>query len=202
MENTYVLFDESNEAIIIDPGCYDNSEKEELKQFILSNDLKPIKLLNTHGHIDHVLGNSFIKNEFKLDLTIGNKDIETLSSVTAYAANYGFPMYEPATPDNFIDEGDIISFGNSKLEVIFLPGHAPGHIAFYNEEQNICIGGDVLFEGSIGRTDLPGGDFETLIDSIKSKLFKFADDMVIYPGHGNSTTLGQEKHHNPFCAIY
>ncbi len=201
-ENTYVLFDESNEAIIIDPGCYEQSEKEVLKAFINENGLNPVKLLNTHGHIDHVLGNSFVKKEFNLKLTIGKKDLKTLESVTAYAANYGFPMYAPAAADVFIEEGDLIDFGNSQLEVIFLPGHAPGHLAFYNTEQNICIGGDVLFEGSIGRTDLPGGDFDTLIDSIKSKLFKFADEMVVYPGHGNSTTLGQEKHSNPFCAIY
>ena len=201
-ENTYVLYDESKEAIIIDPGCYEQSEKEVLKKFISENGLKPVKLLNTHGHIDHVLGNSFVKKEFDLELTIGNKDLETLESVTVYASNYGFQMYEPAIADNFIEEGDLINFGQSKLEVILLPGHAPGHLAFYNMEQNICIGGDVLFEGSIGRTDLPGGDYDTLIDSIKSKLFKFADEMVVYPGHGNSTTLGQEKHHNPFCAIY
>jgi len=202
MENTYVLFDETKNAIIIDPGCYDTNEKETLKDFIYSNDLKPVELLNTHGHIDHVLGNSFVKNEFNIKLTIGNKDAETLNSVAVYASNYGFPLYEPASPDNFIDEGHIVSFGHSQLEVIFLPGHSPGHIAFYNLEQNICISGDVLFEGSIGRTDLPGGDFNTLIDSIKSKLFKFADEMVVYPGHGGSTTLGKEKHHNPFCAIY
>ena len=202
MENTYILFDESNDAIIIDPGCYERSEKEALKNFIVSNNLNPVKLLNTHGHIDHVLGNSFVKNEFGLKLTIASQDLETLNSVAIYAPNYGFQQYEPTTPDEFIDEGDIISFGNSQLDVIFLPGHAPGHIAFYNKEQNLCIGGDVLFEGSIGRTDLPGGDFDTLIDSIKSKLFKFADEMIIYPGHGNSTTLGQEKRHNAFCAIY
>lgn len=201
-ENSYVLYDESKEAIIIDPGCYEQSEKEALKKFISENELKPVKLLNTHGHIDHVLGNSFVKKAFDLELTIGNKDLQTLESVAAYAPNYGFPMYEPAVADNFIEEGDLINFGQSQLEVIFLPGHAPGHLAFYNTKQNICIGGDVLFEGSIGRTDLPGGDFDTLIDSIKSKLFKFADEMVVYPGHGNSTTLGQEKHHNPFCAIY
>ena len=129
-ENTYVLFDESNEAIIIDPGCYEQSEKEVLKAFINENGLNPVKLLNTHGHIDHVLGNSFVKKEFNLKLTIGKKDLKTLESVTAYAANYGFPMYAPAAADVFIEEGDLIDFGNSQLEVIFLPGHAPGHLAF------------------------------------------------------------------------
>lgn len=201
-ENTYVLYDESNEAIIIDPGCYEKSEEEALTSFIKEKKLKPVKLLNTHGHIDHVLGNSFVKEEFYLELTIGNKDLETLESVGAYAANYGFPLYRPAIADIFIEEGDQITFGLSQLEVIFLPGHAPGHLAFYNTAQNICIGGDVLFEGSIGRTDLPGGDFDTLIASIKLKLFKFADEMTVYPGHGNTTTLGKEKRTNPFCAIY
>ncbi len=202
MENTYVLYDETGEAIIIDPGCYESYEKEELKQFLTVNGLTATRLLNTHGHIDHVLGNHYVKKEFGLKLEISSKDAETLRSVTVYAPSYGFQGYEPAEPDAFINEGDTISFGNSELEVIFLPGHAPGHIAFYNVEENFCIGGDVLFEGSIGRTDLPGGDFNTLISSIKNKLFKFDDEMVVYPGHGGSTTLGQEKRTNPFCAIY
>ena len=202
MENTYVIYDDTNEAIIVDPGCYEPHEQDTLKAFISENNLKPVRLLNTHGHIDHVLGNSFVKSEFDLQLTIGIKDEETLRSVTAYAPSYGFVNYHPVEPDAFIDEGDVITFGNSNLDVIFLPGHAPGHIAFVNSDEKICIGGDVLFQDSIGRTDLPGGDHDTLISSIQNKLFKFEDDMVVYPGHGPTTTLGREKRTNPFCAIY
>ncbi len=202
MENTYLLHDETGEAIVIDPGCYESYEKEELKDYISANGLKLVHLLNTHGHIDHVLGNSFISEEFGLELTIGSKDLDTLRSVAVYAPSYGFQGYKGIEPSKFLEEGDEVHFGKSKLDVIFLPGHAPGHIAFYNVEEKFCIGGDVLFEGSIGRTDLPGGDFDTLIDSIKNKLFLFDDDMTVHPGHGGTTTLGQEKRTNPFCTIY
>lgn len=201
MENTYVLFDETKEAIIIDPGCYEEEEKNELVKFVESEGLNVKMLLNTHGHIDHVLGNEFVKNQFSVDLIIGEHDEATLRSVEAYASNYGFQSYVSAKPDKFLKEGDTVNFGKSSLKVYFTPGHAPGHIVFVNEEQNICIGGDVLFEGSIGRTDLPGGDFDTLIQSIHSKLFKFDDNMVVYPGHGGPTTIGDEKATNPFCAI-
>ncbi|KYG78754.1 MBL fold metallo-hydrolase [Roseivirga echinicomitans] len=201
MENTYVLFDETKEAVIIDPGCYEKEEEAELVKFIESEGLKVKSLLNTHGHIDHVLGNDFVKRKFNVDLVIGEHDEETLRSVGVYAANYGFQNYTPAQPNKFLKEGDTVKFGKSALKVYFTPGHAPGHIVFVNEEENICIGGDVLFEGSIGRTDLPGGDLDTLIDSIHSKLFKLDDDMVVYPGHGGPTTIGDEKANNPFCAI-
>ncbi|PIQ47232.1 MAG: MBL fold hydrolase [Cytophagales bacterium CG12_big_fil_rev_8_21_14_0_65_40_12] len=201
MENTYVLFDETNEAVIIDPGCYESYEQQELVEFIASEGLKVKLLLNTHGHIDHVLGNSFVKRHFCVALTIGEHDLETLKSVEVYASNYGFQKYEPATADAFLKDGDVVKFGNSELAVWFTPGHAKGHIVFVNEDQNICIGGDVLFDGSIGRTDLPGGDFDTLIKSIHTKLFQFANEMTVYPGHGGPTTIGKEKRTNPFCAI-
>ena len=201
MENTYVLYDETKEAIVIDPGCYESQEHEVLKRFITDQSLKVTLLLNTHGHVDHVLGNSFVKKEYDVPFLIHEADRETLRSVEVYAPGYGFPSYEPCTPDHFINETKEIRFGNSTLKVMFLPGHAPGHVAFYNETEKICIGGDVLFKGSIGRTDLPGGDFDTLIHSIQTKLFKLDDDMVVYPGHGPETTLGEEKRTNPFCAI-
>ncbi len=198
-ENTYVLHDtESMEAVIIDPGCYSNEEKEELAAFVSSKKLKVIKLLNTHGHIDHVLGNAWVKEKFGVELYIGSEDAATLRSVETYASVYGFPQYRPAEADHFIKEGDTIMLGNSSMEVLFVPGHAPGHIAFYNKEQNFVINGDCLFRGSIGRTDLPGGDFDTLIRSIRSKLFSLPDETVVYCGHGPETTIGHEKKHNPF----
>lgn len=201
MENTYVLSDSTGEAVIIDPGCYEKHEEEELATFVEENNLKVKLLLNTHGHIDHVLGNSFVKNKYQVPFWIGKEDLATLKSVEAYASNYGFPNYTHTEPDHFLSEGNTVSFGESVLDVLFVPGHAAGHIAFVNESQRMCIGGDVLFQQSIGRTDLPGGNFETLIQSIHNKFFPLPNDTVVYPGHGPATTIGHEKAHNPFCAI-
>lgn len=201
MENTYVVYDETSEAVVIDPGCYDPREQQELLDFINNHGLNVKLLLNTHGHIDHVLGNFFVKSHFKVPLWIGEKDLDTLKAVEAYASNYGFQNYTPVTPDKLMNEAEVISFGNSELKILFVPGHAPGHLAFYNKSDNFIIGGDVLFDSSIGRTDLPGGDFDTLIASIHNEFFKFSDDTIVYPGHGGSTTIGKEKVSNPFCAI-
>ncbi|MEO1049602.1 MAG: MBL fold metallo-hydrolase [Bacteroidota bacterium] len=201
MENTYVLYDETKECIIIDPGCYEDHEKQELSSFIASKELKVSKLINTHCHIDHVFGNHYVKQTYDVELFIHQSDEATLKSVEVYAPNYGFMDYEPTEAEHFLDEGDQVSFGNSTLDMFFVPGHAPGHLAFYNKDQKICIGGDVLFQRSIGRTDLPGGDHDTLIESIHNKMFSLDDDFVVYTGHGPTTTIGEEKRHNPFCAI-
>lgn len=201
LENTYVLHDDSNECIIIDPGCYERFEEDQLVQYLYEHNLKPVRLLNTHCHIDHVFGNQFVKTKYHLDLEIHQKDQETLRAVKAYAPSYGFQHFQEAEADKFFDEGDVITFGNSILNIMYVPGHAPGHVAFYNEDQKICMGGDVLFRESIGRTDLPGGDFDTLIASIRDKMFKLHDDTVVYNGHGQTTTIGHEKVYNPFCAI-
>jgi hydroxyacylglutathione hydrolase len=200
-ENTYILYDETKECIIIDPGCYEADEKQELVDFIEHHRLKVVLLLNTHCHIDHVLGNSFVKDKYAVRFLIHANDEMVLKAVKAYAPNYGFQLYQEAMPDDFMKENDLISFGNQKLKVLFVPGHAPGHVAFYNEESKIVIGGDVLFLNSIGRTDLPGGNFNTLINSIHQKLFVLPDDVVVYPGHGPQTNIGFEKKTNPFCAI-
>ena len=201
MENTYLLYDASKEAIIIDPGCYEDYEQKELTDFIAAHDLKVTRLLNTHCHIDHVFGNQFVKDKYGVKLEIHAEDEATLKAVKVYAPNYGFQHFEEAEVDKYFDEGDTISFGNSSLEIVFVPGHAPGHVAFYNKNEKVIIGGDVLFDGSIGRTDLPGGNFETLIKSIHEKIFPLGDEMVIYPGHGGTTTVGKEKQTNPFCAL-
>ncbi len=200
-ENTYVLHDDTNECIIIDPGCYENYEKKQLSDYVENNGLKVVRLLNTHCHIDHVFGNTFIKNKYGLKLEIHKDDAATLGAVKAYAPSYGFQNFEESTAETFLEEGDIIKFGNSSLEILFVPGHAPGHIVFYNLDQKICIGGDVLFLESIGRTDLPGGDFDTLIKSIHNKMFSLPDETIVYCGHGSSTTIGHEKVYNPFCAL-
>lgn len=201
MENTYVVYDDSGEAVVIDPGCYEKEEQAELSEFIESKNLKVVKLLNTHCHIDHVLGNQYIKDKYGVGLYIHPKDEETLKSVKVYAPAYGFAQYHEAEADGFIEEGDTIQFGHSVFEVIFVPGHAPGHVAFVNKAQRICMGGDVLFDGSIGRTDLPGGNFEVLIKSIHEKMFALDDGTTVYCGHGGPTTIGKEKVSNPFCAI-
>lgn len=201
MENTYLAFDETKEAVLIDPGCYDSREQKELIDFVDENELKVKIILNTHGHIDHVLGNYFAKSYFKAPLWIGEKDLDTLRAVEVYAPNYGFQNYQSTQPDKLLKTTEQVTFGNSTLSLLFVPGHAPGHIAFYPEDKSFIIGGDVLFDGSIGRTDLPGGDFDTLISSIHNEFFTFSDETVIYPGHGGTTTIGKEKATNPFCAI-
>jgi len=200
-ENTIVAFDETKEAVVIDPGCYEPEERKELDDFISTQKLTVKYLLNTHCHIDHVLGNDYVKEKYKVKLLIHAYDEPLLRAVKNYAPNYGFAGYREALPDQFLKEGDTVQFGNTTLHVLFLPGHSPGHIGFYNREQKVILSGDVLFEGSIGRTDLPGGDFNTLLDSIHRKLFTLPDDVVVYPGHGGTTTLGEEKISNPFCAL-
>ena len=200
-ENTYVVYDDSLEAVVIDPGCYEQEEKDHLDNFIKSEKLIVKYLLNTHAHIDHVLGNYHVKEKYKVPFLMHKKDEPVLKAVKAYAPNYGFINYTEALPDQFLEEGDEVIFGNSKFSVLFVPGHAPGHIAFYNQKEKILMGGDVLFKRSVGRTDLPGGNHETLINSIHQKLFVLPDDVVVYPGHGDTTTLGEEKISNPFCAL-
>ncbi len=201
MENTYVVYDNTNEAIIIDPGCYAPQEIDILKDFINEHQLKVTKLVNTHCHIDHVLGNYFVKQKYEVLLYMHKADEETLRSVEVYAPSYGFQQYKNTTPDKFIDEGDAIEFGDSSLEVIFVPGHAPGHVVLYHKPSNQLIGGDVLFRESIGRTDLPGGNHNLLIEGIHQKLFNLPEETIVYPGHGDPTTIGHEMKYNPFCAL-
>ena len=200
-ENTYVVYDDTKEAVVVDPGCYDDDEKSELADFISQNQLKVKMLLNTHCHIDHVLGNQFVKERFDTKLYIHPTEEFVLNAQKILAPHYGMHRYQESTPDFFLKEGDRVSFGSHELSVLFVPGHSPGHIAFYNDKEKVLIAGDVLFEGSIGRTDLPGGNFDTLIKSIHQKLFNLPDDVIVYPGHGGTTRIGIEKRINPFCAV-
>ena len=195
-ENIYHLFDESKDCVIIDPGFYDNSERAILSDFITKNGLKPVKLLNTHCHLDHVFGNGYTAKRYDLKLEINKHDQPVLDAFEKSATLYGM-NYDPSPqPSVYLEEGDIISFGNSKLEILFTPGHSPGSITFYNSEEKFMIAGDVLFYRSIGRTDLPGGNFETLIHNIKTKLFPLGDDFKVYSGHGQPTTIGFERKKN------
>ncbi len=200
-ENTYVLSHHDGQCIIIDPGCSNSAEEQLLEQYIAEHELDVAMLLNTHCHIDHVLGNAFVKRRYKVPLYIHEKDVPTLKMNDVVAPMYGFPAFENTTADRFLREGDRIAVGADDLIVIFVPGHAPGHIALVNKAQKFCIGGDVLFKDSIGRTDLPGGDFHTLINSIQQQVFALADDVVVHPGHGPETTVGYEKKYNPFCGL-
>ena len=197
-ENTFVLGDDSGACIVIDPGCYTTTEQDELENYILGRGLKLEGIYNTHCHIDHVLGNQFLKDKFgaKLYIPADKREHEVLKLAEVWADSMGLKGYESATPDSYI-KGQI-KFGNSILEVLEVPGHAPGHLAFYHAASSFCIGGDVLFRESIGRTDLPYGDYNTLIRSIKEVMFQLPDDTVIYPGHGDSTTIRHEKLTNPF----
>ena len=197
-ENTYVLFDETKECVIIDTGCHTVAEQNQLASFIIENELKPVRLLNTHCHIDHILGNNFIAKKFNLGLEIHKEDLPVLLATTDYGHLYGFTVDPSPEPTRFIESDEIIRFGNTELEVRFTPGHAPGHVVFINHLERLVINGDVLFYNSIGRTDLPGGDLDTLLNSIKTQLFTLPDDYVVHTGHGPSTTIGNEKKYNPF----
>ncbi len=197
-ENTYLLYDDSGECIIFDPGCNNEEEQSTLVEVIESNNLKPVKLINTHCHIDHVLGNKFISEKYNLPLISHEGEKQVLAMQPQVSAMYGIP-YDPS-PEiaETLDDGDILKFGNTELKVLFTPGHSPASISFYCKEEGIVIGGDVLFQGSIGRTDLPGGDFDTLANSIRTKLYTLPDETVVFCGHGPSTTVGEEKKNNPF----
>ena len=199
LENTIVLSDSTNECIIIDPGCYNNEEKQILENYIITNNLKPVKLINTHCHIDHILGNNFVSSNWDIDLEINKNDLNLLNESNQIAKIYGFVDYENSpNPKIFLNEGDMVNFGNSELKVIFTPGHAPGHISLYSAKDKFVISGDVIFKNSIGRTDLPGGDFNTLIKTINNKILSLADNVIIYCGHGPITTVGDERKNNPF----
>jgi hydroxyacylglutathione hydrolase len=197
-ENTYVLSDETNECIIIDPGCYDDSERTELADFIADKKLKPVKLLNTHCHLDHIFGNGFVASKYNLKLEINKHEQMILDAFLSTCSLYNLNADPSPQPSVYLNEGDIVKFGNSELEILFTPGHSPGSITFYNREQKFMISGDVLFYGSIGRTDLSGGNYDTLISNIKTKLFPLGDDFKVYSGHGPVTNIGFEKMNNPF----
>ena len=198
-ENTYIVYDQSKDCLIIDPGCYTDAERKELKKFIEEKELKPVKLINTHCHIDHILGNKFASEQWDLELCMHKEDLPLLENAAEISKMYGLDDYEGSPyPKRFLAQGDTLTFGESSFEILFTPGHAPGHICLYSKENNLLIAGDVIFQRSIGRTDLPGGDHSTLIDSIITQLFPLPNETQVFCGHGPSTNLGYEKEHNPF----
>lgn len=201
-ENTYLLYDDNKEAILFDPGCYSAQERQTLKNFITDNQLHLKRLINTHCHLDHIFGNKFIAETYNLDLEFHRNEIPILERAPMAGQMFGVHVepqnIPPADYDKFIEDDDIIEQGQIKLKVLLCPGHSPGSLCFYNEEQKFLIGGDVLFYGSIGRTDLPGGNHQQLITSIKSRLMLLPDDVKVYCGHGPATMIGFEKSNNPF----
>ncbi len=197
-ENTYILYNEFNDCVIIDPGCYYDTEKDELVAFITENKLKPLMLINTHCHLDHVFGNKMVAEKFGLTLQIHEKE----KAVLAFAPTSGL-MYEMPF-DNYegdfilLNEGDTIKMGEDELAILLTPGHSPGSLSFYSAADKFVIAGDVLFKNSVGRSDLPGGNHEQLIKSIKDKLMPLPNETIVYSGHGPATTIGEEKKYNPY----
>ena len=197
-ENMYILYDETKECIIIDPGCYFHHEREELVDFISENNLKPIKLINTHCHLDHICGNKYVAETWGLKLEASILDEYNLERSIQAGKLYNMPIETSPPIEIELTEGGEINWGNSSLTILSTPGHSAGSLSFYSEEHKILIAGDVLFKMSIGRTDLPGGDFDTLISTIKTKLFILPEETIVYSGHGDETTIGDEMKNNPF----
>jgi hydroxyacylglutathione hydrolase len=198
-ENTYVLYSESGKAWVIDPGCYHKEEKNSLSDFISKEGLTVTRLLNTHCHLDHVFGNKFMCDTYNVLPEYHVLDEPTMDLAGVSAKMYGVDGFEDSPrAKNHLREIDKLDLDGNQFEIVFVPGHAPGHIAFINHEQKVIIGGDVLFRGSIGRTDLPGGDLDTLLNSIRNQFFNLAENFTVYSGHGEETTIGYEKTHNPF----
>lgn len=199
-ENTYILYNEFNDCLVVDPGCYFDYEKEELARFIEKEGLIPRMLLNTHCHLDHVFGNKFVAEKYKLTLQLHQGEVPVLQFAPASGLMYNMPFDNYTGEYIFLKDGDIIKLGNDELKVLFTPGHSPASISFYCENDGFVIAGDVLFKQSIGRTDLPGGNFDTLVNSINTQLFVLPDETKIYSGHGPVTNIGHEKKYNPFLS--
>lgn len=197
-ENTYIIINEKNDCWIVDPGMYDATETKHINDFIEKNQLKPQGIINTHAHIDHIFGVRGLKEKYQIPFSVHEKEDIVLKSAVGSAMIFGLDFNQTPQVDTYIKEGEKIKLGDDELEVRFTPGHSPGSVVFYYEPAKWAIAGDVLFNGSIGRTDLPGGDFDTLINSIRKELFSLPDETIVYPGHGPSTRIGDEKLYNPF----
>lgn len=196
-ENTYIIYDQTKEAVIIDAGCHTQSGIDEVKKFVSSENLKVKYLLITHGHIDHIIGLQPLKEIYQVESLAHADELALIKSIPTQALMFGFEMDKAPVIDKTFKDGDKITFGNSCIEVIHTPGHSKGGVCFLLREPKILISGDTLFQGSIGRTDL-GGNYETLISSITNKILPLGDDIAVYPGHGDFTTVGYEKKYNPF----
>src|ERR1700722_16582698 len=197
-ENTYVLSDQKDAWVIIDPGCYFDNERATLQEYIEQQGLSPKILLNTHCHLDHVFGNKFVAETWDLPLYLHENELPVLDVAPAMGRDWGMPFDNYSGEILFLTPGETVLLGEDRLSIVFLPGHSPGSVGFYCASQGFLIGGDVLFHESIGTSDLPGGDHATLLRSIREQLLTLPNDTVVYPGHGEPTTIGHERAHNPF----
>lgn len=197
-ENTYVVYNEHRECWIIDPGNSNPQEDRILEQVIDDHGLHPVRLLLTHAHVDHVMGNAFVHERYGLRPFLHPTELPMLQLAAQSAALYGLPFRKGPEPEGFIREGEPLNLGSDLFEVVFTPGHSPGEVCIIHHVDRFCLAGDVLFQGSIGRSDLPGGDHNTLLHSIQHELMTLDDDYVVFSGHGPDTTIGQERHTNPF----
>ena len=197
-ENTYVVSDSSGNAIIIDPGMTDPSEDSILFEYISDEQLTPRLILNTHCHLDHILGNTAVAERYSVPMWCHEKEIQVIERASSTSMMFGIPYRPSIMPERTVDEGEIISIGDIRFETLFVPGHAPGHLAFICNSEKVIFSGDVLFKGSVGRVDLPGCNAADLVKSIQSKMYKLPDDYVVYSGHGPHTTIGEEKKENFF----
>lgn len=198
-ENTYLLYNQEKDCWIIDPGCYEQAEKEDLKAQINSLQLKPVALINTHCHVDHIFGNAYVHRQYGLLPIAPEKDLFLMHQAPAHARVYGLDGVEASPePKTYLQDGTSLFLGEDEIKIIEVSGHTPGHVVLYCEKEKFLIGGDVLFDGSIGRTDLPGGNHEELLQNIQSKLYVLDEDTTVYSGHGPETSIGKEKRSNPF----
>ena len=197
-ENTYLLYDDSGEAAIVDAGCGTQREREQLERTCTELGLRPTLLLNTHCHIDHLLGVAYLKRQFGAQAAAHPDDAPLLRTLPAQASLFGVPLDDVPQFDIDLKHQQIVRFGNTELLVLHTPGHSPGGVCFLHQASGILLSGDTLFCGSVGRTDLPGGDFDTLMQSIKQHLLTLPNATVVLPGHGPQTTIDYERNHNPF----
>ncbi len=197
-ENTYVLYNENKEAIIIDPGMYELNEFDTFFKYLSDLDIKPMLLLNTHTHIDHIFGNAAVVMKYKVPLAFHELDLPVFDHQLSARAMYNLTFVPSPAPDYYLKENELVTLGSDTLQIFLCPGHSPGSVCFYHKEQQFVISGDVLFQQNIGRSDLPGGDYDTLVNSIHTQLFTLPDEVTVYSGHGPKTSIGFEKMNNPF----
>ncbi len=201
-EKTFVVWDETGEGVIIDPGCHAQSERDKLIRFIEEKKITLRFLLNTHGHIDHIVGNEFVKKQWNLPFIAHKFIVKEIEKAKEYGHLYEMALSNPPFPDEYADAGSKILFGNTVFDVLYTPGHALSHISFYEAASKSLFSGDVLFQMGIGRWDLPGGNVEVLLESIRAQLLPLPPETVVYCGHGDTTTIGLEKRMNPYINGY
>ena len=201
--NTYIIASDDGQCVIIDPACCSPKEQADLKKYIAENGLRPVWLINTHGHFDHIIGNAFVCQTWTDVKSAAHRaDLFLMENAYRQGEMFGFKVEQPPTPTVFLNEGDTVTLGKDvSLQILHIPGHSPGSIVLYAPENKWLIAGDVLFRGSVGRSDLPGGDYDLLLNGIETKLMTLPPDTVVHAGHGLDTTIGRERKHNPFLKV-